>query len=100
MELTKPDNIWCFSKDKELFESAGACKINTADLGFVLVLEVLEHGVQQHSDARSISDADREKQIRKVFGMVSVCFVYVVVAHTKHAGAGLDDVFFVKDLRW
>jgi hypothetical protein len=93
----KPDNIWCFDVSGNVFASAGACKLNAAEVAYVLVLEVLEHGVQQHSDARKVADRVREQEIRSlVFAGVPVGFVYVVVAHTQHAGANAADVFFEK----
>jgi hypothetical protein len=94
----KPDNIWAFDVNGNVFKNAGTCKLNVGDLGKVIVLEVLEHGIQQHSDARSISDADREKKIRGVFepSGVVVQFLYVTVAHYKHPTAVASDRFFMK----
>jgi hypothetical protein len=93
----KPDNIWCFDARGNVFASAGACKLNASEVAYVLVLEVLEHGVQQHSDTRNVADNVREKEIRsRVFAGIPVGFVYVVVAHTQHASAAPEDVFFEK----
>jgi len=92
----KPDNIWCFDPAGNPFAVAGACKIDQQKIGYVLILEVLEHGIAQHSAARNVSDKDRERQIRNVFPNIPVGFVYVVMAHTKHLDADPDDVFFAK----
>jgi predicted nucleic acid-binding Zn ribbon protein len=95
---SKPDNIWCFSPTGAIYEVAGACKIDPSQISYVLVLEVLEHGAQQHSTARSISDESREKQIRAVFAGIPVGFVYTVMANdTYHVGADPQDVFFHRD---
>ena len=93
----KPDNIWCFDHHGNPFMTAGACKVNVQEIGYVLQLEVLEHGIQQHSDARNISDSQREREIRAVFATVPMGMVYVVMAHTKHVGADKKDVFFRKN---
>lgn len=94
----KPDTIWAFDLNGNVFKNAGTCKLNVGDLGRVIILEVLEHGIQQHSDARSISDAQREKEIRGVFepSGVIVQFLYVTVAHYKHISAHESDRFFEK----
>jgi hypothetical protein len=92
----KPDNIWCFDHSGNPFFSAGTCKINTGDLGYVLQLEVLESGIQQHSAARNVSDVQREKEIRQVFHGIPMGVVYIVMAHDKHPGAKSKDVFFTK----
>ena len=94
----KPDNIWAFDLNGNVFNNAGTCKLNVGDLGRIIVLEVLEHGIQQHSDARDVSDVDREKQIRSVFepSGVIVQFLYVTVAHYKHPTAANTDRFFCK----
>ena len=94
----KPDNIWCFDHNGNPFVTAGACKLNLDDIGYVLQLEVLEHGIQEHSDARNVSDAQREEEIRRVFVGVPMGMVYVVVAHTKHEGADPINVFFRKNV--
>ena len=38
----KPDNIWCFTPQGHVFETAGSCTINASEVGYVLILEVLE----------------------------------------------------------
>ena len=93
----KPDNMWCFDRAGNPFVTAGACKVNVHEIGYVLQLEVLEHGIHQHSEARKVSDAQREKDIRSVFATVPFGMVYVVMAHTKHTEADPQDVFFVKN---
>ena len=69
---------------------------STADIGYVLQLEVLEHGIDQHSAARKVSDEQREREIRAVFRGIPMGVVYVVMAHTKHIGADPKNVFFHK----
>lgn len=93
----KPDNIWCFDHQGNPFHTAGGCKINSAELSYVLQLEIIEHGMEQHSKARQVSDAQREQEIRTVFGAIPMGVVYVVMAHTKHPGADPADVFFTKN---
>ena len=66
----KPDNIWCFDCQGNPFVTAGACKMNVKDIGYVLQLEVLEHGVQQYSQSSHVSDTQRENEIRVVFAGV------------------------------
>ena len=92
----KPDTIWIFGKSGDPFETAGACKIDISTVSYVLMLEVLEHGVEQHSKARNVVDETREHEIRSVFAGIPVGVVYVVMAHTQHAGAKQSDVFFQK----
>ena len=91
----KPDHIWVFGKQGELFSAAGACKINAALVAHVIVLEVLEVGIEQHSNARSISDPAREAAIRSVFPC-PVDVLYVVVAAYNHPSAHAEDKFFRK----
>ena len=92
----KPDNIWVFSKHGNVFSVAGACKINTNLVGHVIVLEILEIGIEQHSAARSVPDLVREQEIRRVFSPQLVDFLYVVVAAYNHPTAHPDDQFFSK----
>ena len=94
----KPDNLWLFDKFGNFFSTAGSCKINTGDVAYALQLEVTEYGLKQHSDARTPSDAVRERQIRECFKGIPMGFVYIVVAHNgfAHVGAHSDDVFFQK----
>lgn len=92
----KPDNIWVFGKNGNIFSTSGACKINKNLVGHVIVLEILEVGIQQHSDARAVSDEKRESEIRNVFHPNPVDFLYVVVAAYNHASAHPDDQFFAK----
>ena len=93
----KPDIMWCFDDDDNVFETAGACKLNSDEITYALVLEVVEVSRKHHSAHRSIPDQDREHEIRNLFNGrgVMVGFVYLTVAHTNQAAAQ-DDVFFHK----
>lgn len=93
----KPDNMWCVDKSGNFLVTAGACKINTSEIGYVLILEVLEHSIEQHSKIRDFSDDKREKEIREIFSPTPVGIVYVVVAHTEHHKAAKEDIFFEKN---
>jgi len=92
----KPDNIWVFDKHCNIFATAGACKINKDLVGHVIVVEILEVGIEQHSAARAVPDALREREIRQVFAPQPVDFLYVVVAAYNHPTAHRDDQFFRK----
>jgi hypothetical protein len=93
----KPDNIWVVDNRGNVLVVSGACKINSGDVSYVLILEVLEHSIKRHSKQREISDEDREEEIRGIFAHIPVGFVYVTVAHTKHIAANKKDVFFEKN---
>ena len=93
----KPDIIWCFDEYGNLFTTAGACKLDTREIYYTIVLEIIEESRKAHSAARSISDEDREKEIRNVFGTEKIGFLYVTVAHAKHTSAHVDDIFFDRD---
>jgi hypothetical protein len=92
----KPDNIWAFGKDDHLFSTRGAEKLNLGLIEHVIVMEVLEIGIEQHSKARSVPDAVREAEIRAVFEPHPVDFLYVVIAAYNHPTAHRDDQFFAK----
>ena len=93
----KPDNIWCFSPQGHVFETAGSCTINASRVGYILILEVLEHSVEHHTQNRHVRDEVREEEIRNVFPGIPVGVVYVEVAHSKHYGAKEDYKFFDKN---
>jgi hypothetical protein len=97
----KPDLMYIFNKDGDILQTTGKTGIdkkisNQMDIDHVVILEVLEVGTQQHSDARSVSDYDREIEIRAVFGDIPVFFLYVVVAAFNHRDAHDEDKFFAK----
>jgi hypothetical protein len=92
----KPDNIWVFGQGDVLFQTTGACKLNKGEVQHVMILEILEVGILQHSEARHIPDAEREKQIRAVFYPHPVGFLYVTIAAYNHRSAHRDDQFFAK----
>lgn len=99
----RPDFIWCFGHSMELFSTAGACEIESQQLGYVLILEVIEESAETHSTARrlgcnhGLGDTEREEQIRGVFSC-PVGFVYVVVANDSyHTSADSSRVFFHKN---
>jgi len=95
-ENFKPDNMWCFDKYGNIFTTSGACKIETQEISYVLLLEVIEHGIKQHSDARNIPDDIRELAIRNVFTPQPVGVLYVTMAHILHETADKEDIFFMK----
>ena len=90
----KPDMLWAFDAHGNMFSCAGACKLER--VAHVVIVEILEIGVIQHSTARDVSDIDRERQIRGAFPRIPVAFVYVVVAATNHWTSHSDDRFFTK----
>jgi hypothetical protein len=92
----RPDNIWCFDRQGIVFVTSGACKINSGDMSYVLILEILEHSIEIHSKTRRTPDEEREKEIRNIFAQIPVGFVYVTMAHVGHTSAHKNDVFFVK----
>ncbi len=92
----KPDCAYIFSRHNRLLKTCGAEKINKHKIGYILQLEIIEESRASHSAARSISDKDREAQIRQVFQPVPMGFLYVTVAHTKHTCAHADDIYFQK----
>ena len=92
----KPDNIWAFDHDGNVFSVSGACKINKSLISHVVIVEVLEIGIKQHSAARNVTDEQREKDIRQVFHPTKVDFLNVVVAAMNHQDAHDDDKFFEK----
>ena len=89
----KPDMLWAFDRAGNLFNIAGSCKLSLDEIGQVIVLEVLEIGIAQHSIARQVPDYTREAEIRASLSVV-VDFVYVVVAAYNHPTADPSDKFF------
>jgi hypothetical protein len=94
----KPDNLFCFDKQLKLITYADDLTLNLNQLGYVIIFEVLEEGRKQHSLARSISDKDREHNIRNLLDIYNIPLgcLYASMAHTKHFTAHPDDVFFHK----
>jgi hypothetical protein len=62
----------------------------------MVILEILEHGRIQHSDARSIPDADRELQTRRSLQSLPIFYVYMSIANNTYHRAHRDDIFFTK----
>lgn len=93
----KPDMLWAFDQLGNVFSIAGACKINTGLIHQIIILEVLEVGIEQHSAVSHISDHDREQEIRSSLSGLIVDFVYVVIAAYNHKTAHRDDQFFTLD---
>jgi len=96
-ESFRPDNMFIFDKHDNIFEVAGTCKINTADIAYVLILEIIEHGRARHTTIGHISDYERELGIRRAFQEIPLGMLYVTVAHTTHSGAHSDDIFYTKN---
>ncbi len=94
----KPDHLFCFDKTFNLLPFADNQILNLNNLGYVIIIEILEEGRYQHSKSRSISDEDREMEIRKMFDIfhVPIGFLYVSMAHNKHFTPHPDDIFFHK----
>lgn len=93
----KPDHMWLFGPNFEVFEvlaECGARKIDPSVVRYALQLEIVEESRTQHSKQRGVSDAAREAQIRNVFAGIPLGFVYVTVAHQGHKHANRDDIFF------
>ena len=90
----KPDMMWAFDMAGNLFNTTGACKLSLDHIKQIVILEVLEVGIEQHSNARTVSDAVRETEIRSSLRGVVVDFVYVVVAAYNHPSADASDKFF------
>ncbi len=89
----KPDIIFCFDVNGNIFTSAGACKLDTNDIDYTLIVEIIEESRKTHSAARTPSDEIREKEIRLVFRN-QVGFLYFTVAHKNHPNAHESDVYF------
>ena len=85
---------WAFDYLGNMFSCAGACKLDR--VSHIIILEILEVGIEQHSAARSIPDAERERQIRGAFPYVPVDVLYIVVAAYNHPTAHRNDQFFRK----
>jgi hypothetical protein len=91
----KPDHLWAFGKQGGIFPTAGAYKIDRDLIGHVIVLEIREEGIKQHTQARS--HTSREAEIRGVFHPHPVDFLYVVVANCSYNLSHPDDRFFNKN---
>ncbi len=94
----KPDNLFCFDKNLKLLIYADDLTLNLNQLGYVIILEVLEEGKKQHSVARNISDEDRENHMRDLLTIYHIPLgcLYVTMAHNHHRFPHPDDVFFSK----
>lgn len=90
----KPDMLWAFDEFGNVFSFAGPCKLNTGAIKHIIILEVLEVGIEQHSASSWISDEERERQIRTSLVGLTVDFVYVVIAAYNHQAAAAADKFF------
>lgn len=92
----RPDTMWCYDSEGNIFVTAGACKLNKNFISYVLILEILEGSIKQHNDSRSISVFKREQDIREMFVPIPVGFVNVTIAHDLHRKTNPEDVFFTK----
>lgn len=92
----RPDMLWAFDAAGNVFATAGACKINLGLIHHIVILEIVEIGLEQHSAARTVTDEAREEAIRGSLQGVIVDFVYTVVAAYNHPTAHPDDKFFTK----
>ncbi len=92
----KPDLLYVFDADNMMVTNTGSRKLSDDTIDHVIILEVLEVGTRQHSDARSTPDHVREKEIRDIFGKIPVHFLYVTVAAYNHQSAAEEDKFFAK----
>ena len=92
----KPDLMWAFDGKGNRLSIAGTNKVNLGLIHQVIICEVLEVGIKQHSAARDVEDSVREQEIRKVLEPIPVTFVYVTVAAYNHSAAHEDDKFFAK----
>jgi hypothetical protein len=92
----KPDMIFIFDENNSLYETCGACKINSREIGYILQVEIIEESRKTHSLARNPSDSQRELEIRQTFHGIPIGMLYITVAHVKHLYAHQDDVFFHK----
>jgi hypothetical protein len=89
----KPDIIFCFDVNGNIFTTAGACKLDTNEIGYTLIVEIIEESRKTHSAARTPSDEIREMEIRSVFKN-KIGFLYFTVAHKNHRSAHKSDVYF------
>lgn len=94
----RPDCMWCFGPNDVLYENQGSCKLQTNEILYVLILEVIECSRAYHSIHRHISDANRELEIRNAFAPVRVGILFVTMSSKQdiHLGAHRNDVFFQK----
>jgi hypothetical protein len=86
--------LWAYDENGNLFNTTGACKLVLGEIKHMVILEVLEIGIEQHSKARHVSDSQRESEIRTSLAGITVDFVYVVVAAYNHPTADQADKFF------
>ena len=95
---SKPDFVYVFGPNNELFQTAGSCKLDAGQISHVVILECNERSMQHHSQNRHITDVEREEEIRAPFlqRSVPVDFLYVVVAAFEHTGVDAGDQFFRK----
>ena len=97
IQITKTIHTGRILDSKDNVMSLGdAKKINDNQVHHVVITEVLEIGITQHSNARAVSDSRRESEIRQVFFPIPVEFVYIVVAAYNHPSADPTDQFFRK----
>lgn len=94
----KPDLIWCFDEYQRLISLGKAEQLNLNVIKYALQLEIIEGSRKMHSMQRSISDEQREFEIRELFKSQRIPFglLYVTIAHNRHIGAHAEDVFFTK----
>jgi hypothetical protein len=92
----RPDMLWAFDLAGNVFATAGACKINLGMIHHIVILEIIEIGLEQHSTTRTVTDKAREEAIRESLQGIIVDFVYTVVAAYNHPTAHPDDKFFTK----
>ncbi len=92
----RPDHMYVFNGER-LMTKAGGCNLDRNEITHVIILEVLERGVELHSRLSHMPDAEREQMIRSALTSIPVDFVYVVVAAYDHAGSHADDRFFRKN---
>jgi hypothetical protein len=89
----KPDIIFCFDVNGNIFTTAGACKLDTNEIDYTLIVEIIEESRKTHSAERNPSDEIREMEIRPVFKN-KIGFLYFTVAHKNHLSAHKSDVYF------
>jgi hypothetical protein len=94
----KPDLIWCFDETGSVIQLGNVNKLNLNMIRYALSLEILEGSRASHSKQRSISDEDREVNIRNLFDSQKIPFglLNVTIAHNRHFHTNPNDVFFIK----
>ncbi len=93
----RPDYVFMFGHNNELFEICGACKINAQEISYALQVEIIEESRASHSCHRAVEDVVRELEIRAEFPNIPYGFLYVTVAHLRHKLAHVEDIFFQKN---